>query len=204
MDDEEYDDDYFNKYLTPQQNPTIEAAPSLNIQALGSKEYGPSLPSIQPLNTLNAISASGAVPYPAGYQKPTQSLSSVLSAPQKKSSADSKSKPIYSVPEASKKKEKKVTMVRAAGGSTWEDPSLLDWDESDYRIFCGNLGNEVTDELLYKSFSKYKSLQKARVIRDKKTLKTKGFGFVSLKDPNDFLNAMKQMQGKNCVFDDIR
>ena len=59
----------------------------------------------------------------------------------------------------------------------------------------GNLGNEVTDELLYRAFCKYPSIQKARVIKDKKSLKTKGYGFVSLKDPNDFLKALKEMDG---------
>jgi len=39
-------------------------------------------------------------------------------------------------------------------------------------------------------------LLKARVVRDKKTKKTKGFGFVSFKDPQDYLKAMREMNGK--------
>ncbi len=70
----------------------------------------------------------------------------------------------------------------------------------DFRVFVGNLGNEVTDEILYKAFTKYTSLQKARVIKDKKSLKTKGYGFVSFKDPNDFLRALKEMDGKKGFF----
>jgi RNA recognition motif-containing protein len=65
----------------------------------------------------------------------------------------------------------------------------------DFRIFCGDLGNEVTDDLLYRSFSKYSSIQKAKVVRDKRTTKSKGYGFVSFKDPNDFVKAMKEMNG---------
>lgn len=37
----------------------------------------------------------------------------------------------------------------------------------DYRIFCGDLGNEVNDAQLGKAFSKFTSFQRAKVIRDK-------------------------------------
>ena len=29
----------------------------------------------------------------------------------------------------------------------WEDQSLLNWDSNDYRLFAGDLGNDVTDEV---------------------------------------------------------
>ena len=65
----------------------------------------------------------------------------------------------------------------------------------DFRIFVGDLGNEVSDDALLRAFSRYPSLLKARVVRDKKTKKTKGFGFVSFKDPQDYLKAMREMHG---------
>ncbi|RWS24193.1 RNA recognition motif protein 2-like protein [Leptotrombidium deliense] len=92
-------------------------------------------------------------------------------------------------------KKKKKTM-RMAGGTVWEDTSLLDWDSDDFRLFCGDLGNDVTDEVLNRAFNKYPSFLKAKVIRDKRTNKTKGFGFVSFKDPQDFIRAMREMNGK--------
>ncbi len=67
----------------------------------------------------------------------------------------------------------------------------------DFRIFAGDLGNEVTDELLTRSFNKYPSFVKAKVVRDKRTNKTKGYGFVSFRDPTDFVRAMREMNGKN-------
>ncbi|CAG8734836.1 11405_t:CDS:2 [Acaulospora morrowiae] len=94
----------------------------------------------------------------------------------------------------SKKKQK--TIIRAAGGEVWEDPTLLEWDLNDFRLFCGDLGNEVTDEVLYKAFSRYSSIQKAKVVRDKRTGKSKGYGFVSFKDADEFVKAWKEMNGK--------
>lgn len=98
------------------------------------------------------------------------------------------------VPTKTKKKNKKI--VRQAGGQAWEDASLLEWEEDDFRLFCGDLGNDVTDEILTRTFSKYPSFLKAKVVRDKRTNKTKGFGFVSFKDPQDFTRAMKEMNGR--------
>jgi len=74
-------------------------------------------------------------------------------------------------------------------------PTVVD----DFRLFCGDLGNEVTDDTLARAFNKYPSFQKARVVRDKRTNKTKGFGFVSFKDPNDFTRAMREMNGKHLL-----
>lgn len=93
-----------------------------------------------------------------------------------------------------KKSKKKV--LRVAGGVVWDDETLLEWDVNDFRIFVGDLGNEVSDDALLRAFSAYPSLLKAKVIRDKKTKKTKGFGFVSFKDPKDYLRAMREMNGK--------
>lgn len=69
----------------------------------------------------------------------------------------------------------------------------------DFRIFVGDLGNDVNDDLLARTFSKYPTFLKARVIRDKWTKKAKGYGFVSFKDPHDFMQAMREMNGV-CVY----
>jgi RNA recognition motif-containing protein len=66
----------------------------------------------------------------------------------------------------------------------------------DFRIFVGDLGNEVNDDMLTRAFQKYPSFQKAKVVRDKRSTKSKGYGFVSFRDPNDFVKAMKEMNGK--------
>ncbi|XP_075974639.1 uncharacterized protein LOC142975586 [Anticarsia gemmatalis] len=107
--------------------------------------------------------------------------------------------PVISTPDVvtkPKKEKKNRKVVRTAGGQVWEDVTLLDWPDDDFRMFCGDLGNDVTDELLTRTFSKYSSFQRAKVIRDKRTNKSKGFGFVSFKDPGDFIKAMKEMDGR--------
>ncbi|AEO54103.1 hypothetical protein MYCTH_2296252 [Thermothelomyces thermophilus ATCC 42464] len=92
--------------------------------------------------------------------------------------------------------QKKKTVYREGGGKKWQDDTLLEWDPTHLRLFVGNLAGETTDDSLLKAFSRWKSVQKAKVIRDKRTNKSKGFGFVSFSDPEDFFQAAKEMNGK--------
>lgn len=91
---------------------------------------------------------------------------------------------------------KKKAVPRKAAGQTWEDPTLAEWPENDFRLFCGNLGNEVNDDVLSKAFSRFPSFNMARVVREKRTGKTKGYGFVSFSNPSDLVVALKEMNGK--------
>ena len=75
------------------------------------------------------------------------------------------------------------------------DPSRC-CSANDYRIFVGDLGPECTDEQLAKAFAGYSSFAKARVVRDKKTMKSRGYGFVSMLESLDFAKAMKEVHGK--------
>lgn len=92
--------------------------------------------------------------------------------------------------------EPQKTVVRAGGGQQWTDPTLLEWDPAHFRLFVGNLAGEVTDDSLLKAFARYTSVQKARVIREKRTQKSKGYGFVSFSDGDDYFKAAREMQGK--------
>ena len=91
---------------------------------------------------------------------------------------------------------KTKTVIRTGGGEKWQDPTLLEWDPSHFRLFVGNLAGEVTDESLLKAFAKFPSVQKARVVRDKRTTKSKGYGFVSFVDGDEYFQAARDMQGK--------
>lgn len=93
------------------------------------------------------------------------------------------------------KDNKKKKNLRIAGGQVWEDPTLEQWDSNDFRLFCGDLGNDVSDDVLTRAFNRYPSFLKAKVIRDKRTNKSRGYGFVSFKNPVDFARAIKDMNG---------
>ena len=87
-------------------------------------------------------------------------------------------------------------IYRKGAGVIWQDESLNEWPENDYRMFIGDLGNEVNDQVLANAFIKYPSFAKAKVIRNKITGKTKGYGFVSVTDVNDYIKIMREMNGK--------
>ncbi|KAF9009020.1 hypothetical protein BDQ17DRAFT_1236716 [Cyathus striatus] len=90
---------------------------------------------------------------------------------------------------------KRTTVLRKGAGKVWEDQTLLEWNPSWFRLFVGDLSNDVSDDVLSNAFNKYPSFQKARVIRDRLSQKAK-YGFVAFSDPEDFLKAWKEMDGK--------
>jgi RNA recognition motif-containing protein len=87
---------------------------------------------------------------------------------------------------------------------------LNEWPENDYRIFVGDLGNEVTTDNLAREFQCYPSFAKAKVvlhcrgyppnffqvIREGWNDKSKGYGFVSFLDPFDCAKAIREKHGK--------
>ncbi|KAA8899658.1 hypothetical protein TRICI_006315 [Trichomonascus ciferrii] len=93
-------------------------------------------------------------------------------------------------------KQRQVTVKRAGGGKTWEDPSLLEWDPSHFRLFVGNLSPEVTDDMLETAFGRFGSMSKVKAVMDPKTGKNKGYGFVAFSDPEDYFRAFKEVNGK--------
>ena len=96
-----------------------------------------------------------------------------------------------------KKPEVNPAIVRQGGGKTWQDPSLMEWDPNHFLLFVGNLGPEVNEQLLQQTFSNpYPSVSRVRIVKDKKTDKSKGYGFVAFADGKEFLRALKEMQGR--------
>lgn len=91
--------------------------------------------------------------------------------------------------------DKPKTVIRSGGGQSWEDDTLLEWDPTQFRIQVGNLAGEVTDDSLLKAFGAWEP-SKARVIRDKRTTKSKGYGFVAFVDGDKGFEAAKAMKGK--------
>jgi hypothetical protein len=83
-------------------------------------------------------------------------------------------------------------VLRGSGDKTWNDPSLAEWPENDYRIHVRNLPSDTSDRDLVAAFQHYKSFAKARVVFDSSG-RHRGYGFVSLLDVNDYIDAMKTM-----------
>jgi hypothetical protein len=137
-----------------------------------------------------AAASSSRAPPPSSYGGGSSSSSK---APQKPSGQPAAGGQL--APPGSRKRPTDVT-ERSVAGVSWKDDSLKDWPDDDFRIFVGDLGNETNDDVLAHAFANYPSFQKARVVRNKATQKTMGFGFVSFKDPWDMTKALREMHGK--------
>ncbi|XP_066373388.1 uncharacterized protein [Miscanthus floridulus] len=72
-------------------------------------------------------------------------------------------------------------------------------DTPDYTIFVGDFAADVTDYLLQETFRvHYPSVKGAKVVTDKLTTRTKGYGFVKFGDPTEQARAMTEMNGMPC------
>jgi hypothetical protein len=81
---------------------------------------------------------------------------------------------------------------RMAAGKVWEDPSLAEWPDNDFRIFCGNLDVTTTDTQLHDHFNKYPSIARSKVVKDANG-NGKGFGFVSFLSPLCCAKSIREM-----------
>ena len=63
-------------------------------------------------------------------------------------------------------------------------------------IYVGNLPYETTEEDLKDLFAEFGSVSNARVITDKYTGRSKGFGFVDMPNQEEAEEAVKQLEGK--------
>lgn len=97
-------------------------------------------------------------------------------------------------PKEEAKRYRKI--YRKAGEEEWVDKTLEDWDDNDYRIFVGNLGYEVTEEMVKHAFRKYSSVQRVKLVTDKKSERNKGYAFVSFLSADEYLQAFREMNGK--------
>ncbi|XP_029283058.1 cold-inducible RNA-binding protein B-like [Cottoperca gobio] len=63
------------------------------------------------------------------------------------------------------------------------------------KLFIGGLSFDTDEESLTAAFSKYGSIEKVDVIRDKETGNSRGFGFVKYDNAEDAKDAMDAMNG---------
>lgn len=63
-------------------------------------------------------------------------------------------------------------------------------------IYVGNLSFDATDEDLMESFSAFGAVSSARVIRDRYTERSRGFGFVEMDNEDEAKTAIAELNGK--------
>ena len=63
-------------------------------------------------------------------------------------------------------------------------------------IYVGNLSYDVTDEMIREAFESFGEVTSAKVIRDKYTGQSRGFGFVEMTTQSQAETAIKNLNGK--------
>ncbi|MCB1111132.1 MAG: RNA-binding protein [Chlamydiales bacterium] len=64
------------------------------------------------------------------------------------------------------------------------------------KLFVGNLPHEIESNALQELFESFGTVVYAKVITDRDTGRSKGFGFVELESDDDAEAAIKEMNGK--------
>jgi RNA recognition motif-containing protein len=66
-------------------------------------------------------------------------------------------------------------------------------------IYVGNLSYDVTDETIKQAFESFGEVTSARVIKDKYTGQSRGFGFVEMPVQSQAQTAIKSLNGKEIL-----
>ncbi len=77
------------------------------------------------------------------------------------------------------------------------------------KLFVGSLPWSVNDEALKQTFEKHGSVVSAKVIMDRDTSKSRGFGFVEMENSTDASKAMRalnnsEIDGRNIVVNEAK
>lgn len=63
------------------------------------------------------------------------------------------------------------------------------------KIYVGNLGFSVNNETLSEKFAQYGTVSSAKVIMDRDTNRSKGFGFVEMSSSSEAADAINALNG---------
>ncbi|KAL1190281.1 Glycine-rich RNA-binding protein 10 [Cardamine amara subsp. amara] len=69
--------------------------------------------------------------------------------------------------------------------------------EVEYRCFVGGLAWATGDQELERAFSQYGEVIDSKIITDRETGRSRGFGFVTFKDEKSMRDAIEEMNGKD-------
>ncbi|WVQ79712.1 hypothetical protein IAT38_001812 [Cryptococcus sp. DSM 104549] len=186
---------------TPSYTPEEQAAAYYAQQGYTPDQIAAALGTAAPAASSSSYAAYSTGPYPSAVPTTGPYPASTSYQPYDADLAQQSS--IYTpegaveVAKAAPKKQtgKRETVIRKGNGKVWEDQTLLEWDPQWFRLFVGDVSNDVNERTLDEAFSKYPSYCKSKVVRDRLSEKAK-YGFIAFKDPEDFLKAWKEMDGK--------
>lgn len=63
------------------------------------------------------------------------------------------------------------------------------------KIYVGNLGYGIVNDTLAEKFAEFGTVQSAKVIMDRDTNRSKGFGFVEMSSSTESANAIQALNG---------
>jgi cold-inducible RNA-binding protein len=77
------------------------------------------------------------------------------------------------------------------------------------KLFVGSLPWSVDDQKLQETFESHGTVVSAKVIKDRDTGRSRGFGFVEMEDSTDAQNAIKalndsELSGRNIVVNEAK
>jgi RNA recognition motif-containing protein len=77
------------------------------------------------------------------------------------------------------------------------------------KLFVGSLPWSVDDKALQTAFEEHGTVVSAKVIKDRDTGRSRGFGFVEMEDPTDAKNAISalnnsEFKGRNIVVNEAK
>ncbi len=77
------------------------------------------------------------------------------------------------------------------------------------KLFVGSLPWSVSDEELKQAFEKHGTVVSAKVVTDRDTRRSRGFGFVEMESASDASNAIKalnnsELNGRNIVVNEAK
>ncbi|KAJ0680647.1 putative RNA recognition motif domain, nucleotide-binding alpha-beta plait domain superfamily [Helianthus annuus] len=67
----------------------------------------------------------------------------------------------------------------------------------EYRCFVGGLAWATSDQSLQEAFSKYGEVVDSKIINDRETGRSRGFGFVTFRDEHSLRDAIEGMNGQS-------
>jgi nucleolin len=97
-------------------------------------------------------------------------------------------------------REIRVDYVAARGARPERPPRTggMKYNNNGHRIYIGNLPWKMDEYDLRDTFEEFGEVSDARVITDRETGRSRGFGFVTMADEADMRNAIQGLDGAEC------